>query len=205
MLTRLLRHRAQIILLTVFAMSTLSFAQTNKVVPDYLNVPGPIVFDNNSFNLSWSAHPSANFYKQEYIVKGDIEGKYKTMVLIDVITGQQSVKSIVAAKVEELKTMKETNPVVNYEVINNPSTGEYLLDFLLTANASDGTINIVERNVYRYKTFATKTGQKGVVLFGISTRGYGAGVDKFFAALKINRKDLINKVAQFKMPEISIK
>ncbi|MEO6637530.1 MAG: hypothetical protein ABIN25_04595, partial [Ginsengibacter sp.] len=88
--------------------------------------------------------------------------------------------------------------------ISNPKTGEYLIDFLLSANGADGSMNIVERNVYRYKSFTDKAGKAGVQLFGVSTRSYGADIDKFFAALKANRKDLINKVAQFKLPEIKI-
>jgi hypothetical protein len=199
------RNPELFILLTALVMSTVVFGQT-KPVTDYLSVPGPVMFDSKSFILNWSSHPAADFYKQEYLVKGDIAGKYKTMILIDVLTGQQDLKSIVSAKVTELKKMKEENPVINYEVINNPSTGEYLVDFLLTANAPDGkTMSIVERNVYRYKIITNKSGQKGILLFGISTRGYGAGIDAFFAALKANRKDLINKVAQFKLPEIAVK
>lgn len=157
-----------------------ALAQTNKPVVDYLKVPGPIVFENNEFYLPWSSHPSADLYKHEYIAKADDANQYKTMVLIDVITGEVNIRNTVAAKVSELKTMKESNPVINYEIINNPATGEYLLDFLVTANAPDGSIRIVERNVYRYKPFIDKTGRKTVVLFGISTRAYGAAVTSFF-------------------------
>jgi len=101
-----------------------------------------------------------------------------------------------------LKKMKETNPVINYDMIENKTTGEYILDFLLTANAADGTISIAERNVYRYKSFTTKAGQKGVLLVGISTRSYGNAINSFLVSLKANRKDIITKLSQYKMPEI---
>ena len=127
------------------------------------------------------------------------------MLMIDVIVGETNLKNIVSLKVAELKQMKAGNPMVNYEIIQNPKTGEYLLDFLLTANAADGTTSIVERNVYRYKTFTDKTGNKGVLLFAVSSRVYAVAVNSFFVALKTNRKVLLNEVAQFKMPEISIK
>ncbi|MEO6720243.1 MAG: hypothetical protein ABIN67_07740 [Ferruginibacter sp.] len=192
------------ILLISLTMSTVVGAQTNKPASDWLNVTGPITFENKSYSLSWSSHPSANFYKQEYLVKGDQADKFKTMILLDVVTGETDIKNVVAAKVAELKKMKETNPVINYEVIDNSATGEYMIDFLLTANAPDGNISIVERNVYRYKTFADKNGHKGIMLFGISARGYDADVTKFLTALKANRKDTMNKLAQYKLPEVTV-
>ena len=193
------------ILLITLIMPVVIKAQTNKPATNYLNVNGPIVFENKSFNLNWSSHPSANFYKQEYLSKGEDANKYKMMLMVDVIAGETNLKNVVSAKVAELKKMKEGNPMVNYEIIQNPKTGEYLLDFLLTANAADGTTSIVERNIYRYKTFTGKAGNKGVLLFAVSSRAYAKEVNNFFIALKANRKVLINEVVQFKMPEISIK
>ena len=101
--------------------------------------------------------------------------------------------------------MKETNPIINYEIIHNPKTDEYILDFLLTANAADGSISILERNVYRYKSFIDKAGNKSAMLFGVSVRAYGASAaNQFLISLKSNRKDLINKVSQYKIPSIKI-
>ena len=193
------------VLLTVIIFSNIAFAQKSKTAPDYINVPGPLLFQNKAFNLNWSSHPSVNFYKQEYLLKGEDANQYKMMLMIDVIAGETNLKNIVSAKVAELKQMKAGNPMVNYEIIQNPKTGEYLLDFLLTANAADGTTSIVERNVYRYQTFSDKTGKKGVLLFAASSRAYATAINSFLVALKTNRKVLLNEVAQFKMPEISIK
>ena len=194
-----------LIIATVFATSTITVAQIKKPATDFVGVQGPILFDSKSYYLNWSSHPTANFYKQEYLVKGDKEGKYKTMILIDAITDRQQLKDIVNAKVAELKKMKESNPIINYEIIQNPQTGEYMLDFLLTANETDGSINIIERNVYRYKTFTDKAGNKTVMLFGVSTRAYGAtAANQFLVILKANRKALINKVSQFKIPDLNI-
>ena len=193
------------ILLFTLIMPVIIKAQTNKPATNYLNVPGPLLFQNKAFHLNWSTHPSANFYKQEYLTKGEDADKYKMMLMIDVIAGETNLKNVVSAKTAELKKMKEDNPMVNYEIIQNQKTGEYLLDFLLTANAADGTTSIAERNVYRYKTYTDKAGKNGVMLFAVSNRAYAKEVNNFFIALKANRKVLINEIAQFKMPEISIK
>ena len=198
-----MKKQTVFILFITLIMSTFTNAQTHKPA-DYLSVPGPIVFDKQTFSLSWSSHPADNYYKQEYIVKGDNPDQFKTMILTDVITGESNIKNVVGDKVAELKQMKASNPVVNYEVISNPKTGEYMIDFLLSANNADGTMSVVERNVYRYKTFTDKAGHQGVQLFGVSTRSYGAGIDNFFAALKTNRKDLVNKVSVYNMPQVKI-
>ena len=192
------------ILLTIFFFTTVAYGQTNKAATDYLNIPGPVMFEKISYNLSWSSHPNDVYYKQEYIAKGDVAEKFKTMVFFDVIIGEANIKDVVAAKVAELKKMKETNPVINYEAFDNPKIGEYMLDFLLSENMPDGNLSTVERNAYRYKTFTDKSGKKGILLFAVSTRSYGKDIDKFFASLKSNRKELINAVAQFNIPTISI-
>ncbi len=193
------------IFLTALMASTVSFAQTNKPAPEYIHVPGPILFENKAYNLSWTSHPAANFYKQEYLVKGDDANKFHTMILLDVVTGEAAIKNVVTAKITELKKMKEGNPLVNYELVENSKSGEYIIDFLLTANAPDGTINIAERNVYRYKSFIDKAGHTGVMLFGVSNRVYGSDINPFFTSLKSNRKDLMTKVAQASIPEIILK
>jgi hypothetical protein len=95
--------------------------------------------------------------------------------------------------------------MVNYEILENPKNQEYILDFLLSQNNPDGkSMSIVERNVYRYKAVTDKSGKRGVLLFGVSTRSYGNNIDKFLVSLKSNRNQLINSVSQFSIPQISI-
>jgi len=178
--------------------------QNNKPVQDFLSVPGPVIFNSSGYFLSWSAHPSPDFFKQEYIIKGDDPDSYKSMLMLDAVTGDKDLKDVVAAKVTELKKMKETNPIIQYEVIKNPATGEYLLDFILSANKPDGSISVIERNVYRYSSTTNKGGLKITLLFGISTRANGKDATPFLSALKANRKELINKVSQFKIPDLNI-
>ena len=191
-------------LLVILIFSSATLAQTGRPVTDFLHVSGPVAFNSKTYNLSWTSHPNATFYKQEYLVKGDDANKFHSMLLLDAVTGEMTVKDVVAKKVSELKTMKERNPAINYEVINNAATGEYLLDFLVTANAPDGSMAIAERNVYRYKHFTDKTGHQGILLFGVSTRVYGNDINSYLTSLKSRRSELVTKVAQMKIPEILI-
>lgn len=189
------------LLITLFSF-VISFAQTGKT--DYLNVPGPIVLNKETFNLAWSSHPSPAYYKQEYIMAGDKVEKFKKMVIVEALTSDSRPADLVKAKINELKQMKEANPMVNYETFQK--NGEYMLDFLVSENSADGKkINILERNVYRYKAITDKNGKKAVMLFAASERTYGNEVDGFLAALKTNKSVLQNAVAAFTLPEITFK
>lgn len=192
-------------LMLFFLISTISHSQNTKAIKDYLGIPGPVSFDNKSYSLSWSSHPAANFYKQEYIVKGDSADHFKSMILFDLLTGNSTIKEIAAAKIEELKTAKATNPLVTYEIFDNPTTGEYMIDFVLTANSASGQLDIAERNIYRYTKFTSASGQKGILLFGVSTRSYGNNINQFLANLKTSKKYLVNLTAKFKIPVVKLK
>ncbi len=189
-------------LLVGLIFSTFAFGQTTKST-EYLGVAGPISFDKVSYNLAWTSHPADNYYKQEYLAKGDTIEKFKKLIMLEIITGKTKLKDIVATKVAELKKMKVSNPVINYETFEKD--GEVMLDFIISENTPDGKlVSILERNVYRYKSVVDKSGQKGVLLFGVSDRHYGNDIDNFFATFKSKRFDLINLVGAFDIPEISI-
>jgi len=183
-------------------LTTFSFAQSAKPT-DYLSVPGPISFNKTAYNLVWTSHPSDSYYKHEYVPKGDTVTKFKKMILLELLTGNTKLEDVVAKKVTELKNMKASNPVVNYETFEKD--GEVMLDFLVSENTPDGKyLNIVERNVYRYKSVVDKNGQKGIMLFGVSERAYGDDIDNFFSSFKAHRFDMINLVGAFTLPLVSV-
>ena len=189
-------------LLAGLFLTALSFGQTGKPT-EYMGVPGPVTFDKTLYYLTWSSHPSDNYYKQEYLAKGESVDKFKKLILLEMLTGDTKLKDIVGAKVAELKRMKAANPVVNYEAFEK--NGEVMLDFLVSANTPDGkSLSIVERNVYRYKSIVHVNGQKAVLLFAVSERAYGNDIDKFLLNLKAHRTDLINLVAAYNIPKAGI-
>jgi hypothetical protein len=187
-----------------FLIGITSYAQNSTKAVEYLNVPGPIVVNKQSFNLQWSSHPSPTYYKQEYIVKGDNIERFKKMVLVEVLIGEAKAADLAKAKMADLKKMKETNPMVNYEMFQKD--GEIIIDFLVSDNSPDGKkVNILERNIYRYKEITVKNGQKGIVLFGVSERSYGNEVDAYLASLKKDKSVLVNAVAAYTIPQLTIK
>ena len=196
---------SSLLVVSALALSTSLSGQTKKTVTDYLGLPGPVVFDSKTYKLSWTSHPTSNYYKQEYIVAGDNLDKFNTMIMVELVTGDIKIKDAAAAKMAELKKMKTSNPMVNYESFENPETGEYMIDFLLSQNTADGkAISIVERNVYRYLPFKGKDGEQGIVLFAVSTRSYGDKINSFLTSLKTKKSDLVNKVAAYKMAGLKI-
>jgi hypothetical protein len=191
----------KMIVVALCFFTAFSYAQNAPSPVKYLHVTGSLNFGGKAHNLAWSSHPTAGYYKQEYLPKGESSSRFKTMLLMEVVTGGPEVKQAVSAKLAELKALKQANPLVEYEIFDKAKTGEYLLHFLLTAAAPDGKINIAERNVYRYKTFIDKEGKPGVLLFGVSTRAYGSGVSSFLAETAKAKAALVNAVAQLALPQ----
>ena len=186
---------------TLFTMTT--FAQNNQKPVDRLGVTGPVKFDNKAYNLSWSAHPSATYYKQEYMQAGEDVNKYKSMLMVEAAKGSVTPKAAMDSKIAELKEMGFTNPFISYENFALADKGEYILDFVVTQNTPDNKSAIIaERNVYRYRSLPNNG---GVVLFAISVRSYGADTKAYLANIKTGRNVLVDKVKAFSFPDVKIK
>jgi len=163
---------------------------------DLLGVPGPVSFQNTQFDLAWTSHPTADYFKQEYLPAGQTPEHFNDMFIIEASAAATPVAAA-GAKVNELKKRAASDAFVNYAVIGNKATGEIILDFILSDN-STGTLT-VEWNAYRY-ALLTKDG--GVALYAISHRAYGDDVDKFLSDLKQSRPRTIEALANFATPAL---
>lgn len=202
--------RLLIVLLPLLAVPFFSSAQYDPLLTERLGIFGPIQFQNKTFTLLRTSYTpdsaTYNTYKQEYIAAGEGLDTFKTMIIINVFTGAYGLEDIANAKIDELRELQKTNPIVNWQTFNNKKTGEFMLDFLTTENSADGQyIDMAERTVYRYVVINAKSGQECGVLFGVITRSYGDDVDPFLATLKTKAKgDLIKAAGTFKIPDITI-
>lgn len=184
--------------LLVIATSLSFSASQAQNVKDHLSVPGPLNYNQASYRLSWSAHPTLSYYKQEYLTAGQQADKYTSMLMIEAVTGTVTLKDAVTAKMNEITARKQTYALANYQVIENKATGEYLLDFIM----SEGSV--VEWNAYRYSALTDKSGKTtGIRLFAISKRSYGNASTAFLKALKTERQKDIAVLAAYKLPEIT--
>ncbi|GIZ10079.1 hypothetical protein [Flavobacterium sp. UMI-01] len=170
---------------------------------NYLETKNTLTFDNQDYNLVWSTHPNATYYKQEYLPKEEKLDRFKKMVTIDFLQGDFKVKDFVNQKIQELENAKKLNPVINYNVVEKGE--ETILDFLMSVNSKDGkTILVVERNVYRYKKYQNAD-SKGLLLYAVSERAYDNEIADFFKKLKTDKNNLMTKVSAVEIPAINLK
>jgi hypothetical protein len=162
---------------------------------DALGIPGPIVFDETTFALAWTSHPDETYYKQEYLPAGEAVENYTQMLMVDILLEGANPESAAADMIAGLEQRKATDPVVNFDLIANEATGELILDFLLS-DSSTGDV-IVEWNAYRYAPYGD-----GLMLLGISRRGYGDEASAFIAGLAEWRSSAIQSLAVMELPEV---
>lgn len=191
------------LLLAVLLMGKVSLAAAQgAAVTDYVNVPGPIQFGNDNYFLAWSAKPTDNYYKQEYLPKGDSLSRYSKMILIDVLYDTAKPRDLVYFKLNALAQRKKTDAAVDYHLIQSPDSSAYIVDF----SESEGfpRTKFVEWNAYLYKSVKDKKGRKAILLFGISLRGYDDKVTDFINRIGSMRERIIQQLIQYQTPDISL-
>lgn len=187
------------IVVTAFLLF-LSIAVNAQNVTNHLGTKKVIEFDNQYYELVWSAHPNDAYYKQEYLIKGQTLERFHSMITIDFLEGAYTVKDFVNQKIQELDNAKKDNPIINYNVLEKD--GETIIDFLMSVSTEDGKqLLIVERNIYRYTIIDTEN-VKGLLLFSVSTRAYENEITDFFKAIKKDMNDLIMKVGNVVIPAV---
>lgn len=171
---------------------------------DRLSVPGPINFNAVSYRLSWSSHPTPDYYKQEYLPAGETGDHFERMLLVEAIARGTEVNGVVSAQVNRLNRRKATDPTVNFAIVKNSKNGEVILDFILSDD-NDKTGYVVEWNAYRYAVLHRKDGHSGVLLFGLSRRAYGDASTEFLRGLKSARPAEIDALAKYPLPVVRVK
>jgi hypothetical protein len=165
---------------------------------DRLGVPGPLQFDGSSYQLAWSSQPSPDYVKQEYLPAGDSLPNYREMVLVEALTRDIAVMDAVRSQMELLQQRKANDPLVNMSLMQNPDSGEALLDFVISGRDEQGQL-LLEWNAYRYAVHP----QGGVLLLGISRRAYGDDAAKaFLGELKTQRTADIQALTQAALPDV---
>jgi hypothetical protein len=173
-------------------------------VQNYYGIDESLKLDGIDFKLRWSSHPNNAYYKQEYIPKNESTDQFEHMLFIDLIKNDIPIENVVTDQIANLKLKKVNDPVVNYQLLSNKTTREFVLDFVVS-DMHDGEINQVEWNVYHYRPYIDKLGNKGVLLIAACRRAYGKNVNPFLKSLAQIRGPLIKKVAEFQTPEMFVR
>jgi len=161
-----------------------------------------IQFAGATWQLAWQSHPTPQYSKYEYLTGKDKLPYYQSMLMLEWLTNGITVADAANAMVQSLNERKQTDPTVNHQLIKNEQSGEYLLDFILSAQDPEAGY-IVEWNAYRYIPYQGAGGSTGLQLFAYSTRGYGdEGARTFLIELKNKRPKIINALISAKVPPL---
>lgn len=180
---------------SLFAATPLS---ANPDTTDQLGVPGPVLFDGESYNLGWTARQPSGYIKQEYVPQGQNPKTYGSMVLLEYLPGDMTPQAAASAQMKMLEARKGSDPLVNMDLILNRQSGEVVLDFIMSSKDAKGEY-IVEWNAYRYMREP-----KGLVLYGVSHRAYGNDNAKaFLSDLKTLCKAQIDSLATATVPKVT--
>jgi hypothetical protein len=192
------------LILGLLFISLTSFSSKNQSdVKNYYGIPDVLVFKNIEYKLLTSYHPNNVYYKQEYVPVNETGEHYNSMLIIDFYITDHPIKFLLEKKEGEITERRKNDPIAVFEQFENADLGEYMLDF--TMSEGDGKkLTLVEKNVYRYKNYTDKAGDKGILLFALSQRGYGDGLKTFFDSIKENKMTDINAVGMYNIPNIEI-
>ena len=168
-----------------FALAGPVVARSAEPPVDRLGIPGPIEFAGTQYHLAWSAQPSADYIKHEYLPSGQKPGTHTDMISVELLTSGVGTADVVKAQTKMLDQRKATDSLVNYRLLQNPNNGQAVLDFLMSDERS-GTL-IVEWAAHRYAPVTMPGGKSAVLLFAISRRHYGDGAGDFLKALAVKR------------------
>lgn len=158
---------------------------------DYLKIGDTLQFNNETYHLRWSAHPTNPYYTQEYFPQGETPESYHQMFTVSVHYGEEiTPKLAVEVKVQELNLRKLTDACCNYKVINNGDY--YLIDFLVSQKDEKNPelLSIVEFDVHVYRQ-VTINGRKALKLDFYSRRAYGEDIMPFLQNLTETRAKTI--------------
>jgi len=177
---------------------------TKSDVVNYLNTRDTLVFNNVAYKLVWSSHPTDNYYKQEYIPASENVEKYNSMLFIDFLITPDSAVNLVRQKIAEVKGRQNVDHFANFQVMENETLHEYLLDFVMS-NINNGTFDTMEWNAYRYTAYTDKQGHRGILLFAYSKRSYEKAIFQFRRSLGASRIADMKLFAASDVPEVEVK
>jgi len=165
-----------------------------------------IEFLGETYSLAWCSDPVPNYSKAEYLPEGEELPYYTNMILVERVGGI-GVTDAVRAQVQFLQDYKKSKEAAGgakiLNLIENPSTGEVLLLFVMSAPDEEHEV-IWEWNAYRYSPVQTDDGQEDVRLFGYSRRHYGndESVYDFLEEIDVDNpySEAVNAVATAQVP-----
>jgi hypothetical protein len=172
-----------------------------NAIIDYLSTGPELSFNNEKYDLAWSSHPNATYFKQEYLRKSDKLEKYEKMLMVEAIKTTLNPENVSQMKINELVNIKKVNPIVNFKQAQVSNQNDKILSFTISGG------NILEWNVYRYQQ--QQAGNENmIILYAYSYRNYASTkeeVTKFMDYVKNNENKMIETITKTNIPKVKIK
>lgn len=172
-------------------------------VTDFLTVPGPINYLETEYILSWSDHPTEQYYIQEYLPEGEDLKHFNRMFTIHLFDVDMSISQAVEQKVQELENRKVTDPEVMYKVTKSPEGEEVVLEFFV-GKQNDQVLEVLEFDVYHYNPIVLDQGWKAVAIYAYTQRAYGADIPQFSQSFNDQRASFFYGIIGLEKPLIRI-
>ena len=192
--------KKNVILIIGFCCFTMMSFTMNAII-DYLSIGPDLRFNNEKYDLAWSSHPNATYFKQEYLRKSDKLERYEKMILIEAIKTTLNPEKASQMKINELNNFKKNNPIVNYTQVQSLNQNDKIISFTISGG------NILEWNLYRYQQ--QQIGNENIIiLYAYSYRNYFStkeDVTKFMNYVKNNENKMIETITKTKIPRVKIK
>lgn len=188
-----------ILIIGFCCLTMMSF--TMKDIIDYLSVGSELSFNNEKYDLAWSSHPNATYFKQEYLRKSDKLEKYDKMILVEAIKTTLNPEKASQMKISELTNLKKFNPIVNFKQAELSNQSDKIISFTISGG------NILEWNVYRYQQQQIEN-ENMIILYAYSYRNYVStkeDVTKFTDYVKNNENKMIETITKTNIPKVKIK
>lgn len=192
--------KKNIILIIGFCCFTMMSFTINDI-SDYLSVGSELSFNNEKYNLAWSSHPNATYYKQEYLRKSDKLEQYEKMLMVEAIKTTLNPEKASQMKINELTNLKKVNPIVNFKQVQVSNQSDKIISFTISGG------NILEWNVYKYQQQQIEN-ENMIVLYAYSYRNYVSTkeeVTKFMNYVKNNENKMIETITKTNIPKVKIK
>lgn len=192
----------KITLITVLSCSFVLLSFQLDTIIDFLHTGIVLKFEDQNFNLAWSSHPNATYYKQEYLRASDNKFEtYQKMLIVEAVQSDLSVEQASKLKVNELEKLKTSNPLVQFNIEKTANPDESVISFMLS-----GGHNVLEWNIYRYQQQKNAKGTF-LVLYAYSYRNYFTKKEdilKFLEYVKTNNTKIINLTNKVSIPKIQV-
>ena len=174
-------------LLIAFTIISIVKAQSMQ---DILNIPGPIMFNNQEFFLHWSKPSSKILSIQNFLPRDEHFDNFENLLAFNYFDADIDIEMAVRQKIESAQKLKERDKSAHINMIQSPDSTEFIVEYHYTEYPKT-TPAFLEYNLYKFSKLGT---EKKPLLITAYTK-------RFYTNLK-EAKKTISKERNFLLEEL---